>query len=61
MHRGSKLEFARSGARQSPSSRYDWDPVSPTEWGTKQAGTEGREAFIFDQLQPHDDVTPLLD
>eukprot|EP00959_Pyramimonas_sp_CCMP1952_P179173 3745683-Pyramimonas_sp.AAC.1 len=39
----------------------DWGPVSPTEWGARQAGAEGREAVIFDRLQAHDDVTPLLD
>ena len=41
--------------------QYDWDPVAPTEWGTKPGGMEGREAFIFDQMQPHDDVSDLLD
>eukprot|EP00959_Pyramimonas_sp_CCMP1952_P134851 2822015-Pyramimonas_sp.AAC.1 len=41
--------------------QYRWDPVSPSEWGTRPAGELDREAFIFNQLGPSDDISPLVD
>eukprot|EP00959_Pyramimonas_sp_CCMP1952_P021196 447150-Pyramimonas_sp.AAC.1 len=41
--------------------QYRWGPVSPSERGTRPAGELDREAFIFDQLGPGDDVSSLVD
>eukprot|EP00959_Pyramimonas_sp_CCMP1952_P026677 559794-Pyramimonas_sp.AAC.1 len=41
--------------------QYRWGPASPSEWGTIPGGELDREAFIFDQLGPGDDVSSLVD